>query len=113
MIFSLRYPLLQLNGDDELESYVAPHIVDTTATRDGILVGILQTTEVVLVSLIQQVVGSNVQFGNLLTTNHHVGTCREREQGIGRRLRLCIVSTVDMALTKIVVETCSNIEIVE
>ena len=67
----------------------------------------------VLVGLVQQVVGSDIQLGYLLAFHLNVGTCREREQRIAGRLGFGVVSTIDVRLTEVAVEACGNVEVVQ
>ena len=65
---------LQCDGYDDFEDDVTSHIVDALTSCGIVRVAILQTAQMVLVSRVQQVVGSDVQFCNLLLVNVQVCT---------------------------------------
>ena len=67
----------------------------------------------VLVGTIQQVVGCDVQLGNLFLFQLNVGTCREAEQRVGRCLGFRIVGTIDVRLLQVAVEVGSDVEVVK
>jgi len=54
--------LLNLYRDHQLEGDVAPHVEDASATCHHVLVGILQSAQVVLISFVQQVVGCDIEM---------------------------------------------------
>ena len=106
-------PVLKLYRYHNLERDIAPHVKDTSATSNHILIGIFQSAQVVLIGFVQQVISSNIQFGNLLTFHLNIGTCRKTEQSITRRFSLCVIRTIDMRLLQITVKPCCYIQIVK
>ena len=105
--------MLQRYGHHDLEGDIAPHIVDTTTTSDYVFVGIFQTTQVVLVGFVQEVVGGDVEFCNFLALYLYICACRKTEQSIAGRWCLSIIGTVDVRLFQIAVKTSGDIEVVE
>ena len=106
---SKRTASLQRDWHHHLEGDIAPHIINATTTCHHVLIGILQATQVVLIGLIQQIVGCDIQFGNLLTPYLHIGTSREREQGIAWGDGFSIIGTIDMRLLQVTVKAPTSI----
>ena len=106
-------PLSEVDRNHHFERDVAPHVVDALTACDGVGIGIFQSAQVVLVGSVKQVVGSNVEFGNLLVANLNVGAGRKADQSIGRRDGLCVVGPIDVCLLQIAVESGSDIQVIE
>ncbi len=90
----------------ELYADVAPHVVDTAPIGDGVEVGIFQSVQVILVGLVQNVVGNDIQLCHLLPFPLYVRSCREVQQHIGRCHGLRLVGLVDVRLLEVLVEPC-------
>ena len=105
--------MLYRNRNHDLEGDVTAHVIDTAATCNNVLVSILQAAQVVLISFVQQVVGGDVELGEFLAAEHDVSTSRQGEQGVARCLGFRVVSTVDVRLLQIAIETGGNVEVVE
>ena len=67
----------------------------------------------VLVSLVQEVVGGDIEFCNFLALYLDICACRKTEQGIAGRRCLGIIGAVDVRLFQIAVETSGDVEIIE
>lgn len=100
---------LKRYGHHYLECDVTSHVIDSTTARNHIHCCIFQSAQMTLETLVKQIVGCDIQFGNLLAFYLNIGACREVEQDISRGCRLCIVGAVDVRLLQIVVESCGNL----
>ena len=100
------------DGYHDLERDVTPHVVDAATTGNHVLVGIFQPAQVVLVGLVQQVVGGDVELSYLLAFHLYVRSCRKAEQAVAGRLGLCVIGTVDMRLLQVAIKSGSDVEVV-
>ena len=74
---------LQANWNVELDGEIASHVIDTHTASRGIDVGIFDTAQVVLVSLVKQVIGDDSDVGDNPSPVFHLCAYRGTEQGIG------------------------------
>ncbi len=65
----------EVQRNDEFERDVAAHIKDALTTSHPVEVGIFQSTQVVLVGAVQQVIGRDVELSYLLAVQVDVCAC--------------------------------------
>ena len=95
---------VKTDGDDHFEDHVAPHVVDALPTCRMVHIAIFQSAQVVLISLVQQVLGCDVEFGNLLLVNVQIGACRQTQQRVTERARRGLIHLIIMILRQIALQ---------
>ena len=97
--------LSELKGDGELKDDVASHVQDTLSPSDRINVGIFESAQVTLISLIGEVGPHDAQAGYTLSLDHDVGADGGIEQAVGRRGGFGVIGTVVMVLLEVIVHS--------
>ena len=104
---------LQAQRDIYLQRDVPSHVVQSLLAGGGIQAGIFQTTEMVLIGAVGQVLTDQVQRANLLSLVADIRAYRGSEQSVRGRGRLGVVGLVVVILAQVALHFQLGIEVVE
>lgn len=93
----------------DLEDEVAPHVEHACTACGQILGGILQTAQVALVSLVQQIVGNDAHLGHDLAPVLELRAHARPQQGVSRCGGLALAFHQVMALLGVAVQVNCDI----
>lgn len=107
------FDILPFNGERDFEDDITSHVEDTLPTCDGVVVGVFESAQVVLVSFVGEVGAGDAHTGHTVPLVHDISAHRCVEQAIGRRGCLGIIGFIVVVLLEVVINTKRNIRVVQ